>query len=226
MDMFGYTPNLFHAVATAFLCVVFIAISSFVPPTQPRLLSACYIGALIFAAITAVILWIMIVNTNVEAAIRQDQAATAFGLMLVDPNMTPEKLEILAGWFPKLRYRMARGEVRAFFESTKVPVAKFKLFLETSNKDFISPERNWCTAEMPREVWLEIFHWLEDNDKIIPDSAAGSHSWRWVGNSYQQMCAYWMAGRHLVDLNKVERVAQNIDRQYAMDDEQTGLNDA
>jgi len=217
MDMFGYTPNLFHAVATAFLCVVFIAISSFVPSTQPRLLSAFYIGAVIFAIMTAVIMWMLVVNTNVEAAIRQDEAATAFGLMLAHPNMTDEKLQMLAGRFPKLRYRMTRGEVRAFFESTKVPISKFKLFLETSNKDFISPERNWNTAEMPREIWLEIFHWLESNDKIIPDSAAGSHSWRWIGKSYQQMCAYWMSGRHLVDLNKVERIAAQYDKQVEND---------
>lgn len=222
MEMFGYTPNLFHAGLTALFCVIFLAISSFAPPG--RLLTACYIGSLLFALLTVLVMWMMIVNTNVEAAIRQNESAAAFGLMLAHPNMTDEKLEMLVrSQFPKLRYRMARGEVRAFFESTKVPVAKFKKFLETSNAEFISAERNWCTAEMPREVWLEIFHWLEDNDKIIPDSAAGSHSWRWVGNSYQQMCAYWMAGRHLVDLGKVDRIANTIDRQYATDEETESL---
>jgi len=217
IEMFGeYVPKLGHAVITLFISLIFL---SFAAWAKGRLLTVCYVGFWGFFIMTGIIMYMLIVQTNVSAAIRQDEAAAAFGLMLAHPNMTDEKLEILASRFPKLRYRMARGEVRALFESTKVPVKLFKLFMQTSNQKYISPQRDWVTKEMPPHVWEEIYTWLVNNGKIIPDSATGSSSHLWIGNSYQHMMAYWGAGRKLADLNasgaeEAERVARAYDQQH------------
>ena len=94
------------------------------------------------------------------------------------------------------------------FENTQVSIELFRLFLQTSNDRYISPRRDWYTVEQPEWAWIEIEGWLEDHDKIVSDSAAGSHSWLWKGNSYQHLVAYWMAGRKLIDMS---------DRVYAYD---------
>ena len=81
-------------------------------------------------------------------------------------------------------------------------VETFQTFLKDSDRKHISPERNWNSADMPRKMWKEIFDYLEAEGKIVPDSAAGSHSWEWVGNWYERYCAaYWTIGRTFVDMN-------------------------
>ena len=212
--MYNYQPTLGHAILTAFIALTCLGLTSF---AKGRWLTVLNVGFILFLIMTGLIWWMLLVNNNVEAAIRQDDSAARFAEAFA--KLDDEGREVLAMRYPKMRFRMKQGEVRAFFESTKVPVGKFKLFLQTSNSEFISPERDWVTAEMPPHIWKEIFHWLETNNKIIPDSAAGSHSWRWNGNSYQQMVAYWMAGRHLVDMGKAERIAAAIDRNYAANDD-------
>lgn len=217
MDM---TFKFGHLMLSAFFLILSIALMG---RAKGSYLTALLFSAMFFAVLIVIILWTMIVQTNVEAQIRQDQAVTEFGLMLAHPNMTPEKLEMLAGRFPTLRYRLMRGEVRAMFESTKVPVKMFKIFMQTSNPEYISPQRDWCTAEMPPHIWVEIYNWLVEHKKVLRDSATGPKGHLWIGNSYQHMMAYWGAGRELVDLGKVDRIAQSIDRQYAADEDMEGL---
>jgi hypothetical protein len=110
--------------------------------------------------------------------------------------------------FPTMRFHMRRGMVRPLFEDTSVPIGMFKLFLQTSNAKYISPQRDWYTKEMPEWAWLEIYLWLVDHKKVVPDSAAGNTSHLWVGSSYQQLMAYWVAGNHIVDMNDMQMEAE------------------
>jgi hypothetical protein len=95
------------------------------------------------------------------------------------------------------------------FEDTNATADQFRLFLQTSNDRYISPKRDWQTAEMPPAVWLDIEQWLEGQGYILPDSAAGNNSWLWSGNAYQHLMAYWMAGHK----------PQNMNVSYASDEE-------
>jgi hypothetical protein len=190
--MIPYVPKLQHATATAFICIVLIAVSA---RAQGRVLTALTVGALIFALMTALILWwIALENIN-----RRVTVITEW--MHEFNQLDDEGRAAVAFQFPTVRYRMSRGEVREMFEDTNVPIELFRLFLQTSNTKYVSPERDWSTAERPRRTWLEIMTWLQENNYILADSAAGSHSWLWNGNSYKHLFAYWMAGHRMKDMN-------------------------
>lgn len=191
--MFGETPKLIHAAVAAFICIAFIALCGYTE--NPRVLLAFKIGALIFALITAVLMGLIVL----EAMNRRVMVMTEW--MQAFARLNDEGRAAVAFSFPTMRFHMRRGNVRAFFEDTEVPMETFKLFLQTSNDKYISPERDWTTADMPRRDWTEIKNWLEANGYIHPDSAAGSHSWLWVGGSYRHLMAYWGAGRNIRDMN-------------------------
>jgi hypothetical protein len=178
---------------------------------------ALYLVAFILVLIEFALLYMAILNAYTDAAVSKDYAQTKW--MQEFSKLDDEGRQALAARFPEMRYRMARGVVRAYWEDTKVPIEMFKTFLATSTREYISPERDWNSTAKPRWAWLEIKTCLEDAERIIPDSAAGSHSWRWVGNSHQYLCAYWMAGRALIDLNEAEGAVS-----YAADTEGVELN--
>lgn len=187
-----YMPKLQHAIATAFICIVLIAFSA---KAQGRVLTALTVGALIFALMTALILWwIALENINRRVVVITEW-------MHEFNQLDDEGRAAVAFQFPTVRYRMKRGEVRGLFEDTQVPIELFRYFLQTSNSKSISPERYWCTVDQPRWVWTEIQRWLQENDYIIPDSAAGSHSWLWKGEAFNHLKAYWMAGHIMRDMN-------------------------
>ena len=190
--MYPYVPKILHAIMTAFACIILMLLGV---RAGGRYQTVLNIGALIFGIITCSVLYMLIVREldNYNSTIAR--LAEAYGLL------DDEGRAALSFQFPTLRYRMKRGELRATFEDTNVPIEMFRLFLSDSNQVQIAPERDWATAERPRWAWTEIKLWLEDNSYIISDSAAGSHSWLWRGNSYQHMIAYWMAGRRLENLN-------------------------
>ena len=187
-----YNPKPLDAMITAVVCIVLIAMGYKAPA---RVLTALNIGALIFAIITAIILWVLIL----EAANRRVDVITEW--MKQFSRLDEEARAAVAFQFPTVRYRMRRGHVREMFEDTNVTIEQFRLFLQTSNGKYISPERDWNSKEKPRDVWTEIKDWLEGMDYIISDSAAGSHSWLWKGNAYNHLMAYWMSGRNLKDLS-------------------------
>lgn len=188
-------PRISQAVWSAFACVLFIALGAYVPK---RLEAACYIGAFFFAVLTAIVLWRVIVRTRDDHIEVMEQFARTYGAL------SDEARAAMAFQFPAMRYRIRRGKVREYFEDTNVTIEQFRLFLQDSNRRYIAPERNWNSAERPRGAWLEIKEWLEVNEYIQPDSAAGSHSWLWEGNSYDHLMAYWMAGHRLQDLSEME----------------------
>lgn len=196
--MFTYSPKLHHAIFTALIGIGFMLLSA---KAQGRTLQALNIGAFGFALLTVLVMWMLIVQSI------NDQTREQTEWMIAYSKLDDEGRAEMANHFPTMRYRKRRGIVRPYWEDTNVPIGMFQTFLKTSNKQYISPERDWNSTDMPRKVWQEIKDNLEAEGKVEPDSAAGSHSWKWIGNSYQHYCAdYWMAGRELTYASETERV--------------------
>lgn len=191
--MFTYTPSILHPLLSIVLVVGF----AFFGADQPknRFIALVWVGGGLSFMVFVVTLRAIVIETNNRRADAASRFAEAIG------KLDDEARAMVAFEFPTLRYHMKRGEVRQMFEDTNVPIEKFRLFLQTSNSRYISPLRDWCTAEKPEWMHNEIRLWLEGREMVIRDSAAGSHSWLWSGNSYQHLMAYWMAGRELADLN-------------------------
>lgn len=193
----AYIPKLHHAVITTFILILFIALAGM---TRGSVSKAFVAGAFVMALMTAVVMALLWMEGRNESTRVMIDWMTAFS------KLDEEARSAVAFQFPSMRYRMKRGQVRPYFEDTSVTIEQFRLFLQTSNDRYISPERDWSGGEMPRWAWTEIKGWLEENDYILPDSAAGSHSWLWKGNAYRHLLAYWMAGRQIVDMGEGERV--------------------
>lgn len=189
--MFSESQRLFYAALSAFVCIGFIAACGYTE--NARVLLAFKIGAWIFAIITAIIMGTIVA----EEYYRSVEVVTDF--MREFGKLDDEARAAVAFRFPAVRYHMKSGLVRGYFEDTNVPMETFRLFLQTSNDKYISPRRDWYTAEKPEWAWIEIYDWLVENDKIYPDSASGNVGHLWRGNSYQHLTAYWMAGRRIVD---------------------------
>lgn len=188
-----YLPKLHHAFIAAVLCAVCIGMAGV---TKGSVSTAFKVLALMFGFMSVVVL-VLLLMEGINGMVRaQTDWMDAFG------KLDDEGRAAVAFQFPTIRYHMKRGEVREYFEDTQATIEQFRLFLKTSNDKYISPERDWSSADMPRWAWLEIFGWLEANDYVIRDSAAGSHSWLWKGNAYHHLMAYWMAGRKIEDISR------------------------
>lgn len=191
--MYTYTPKLQHAIFTILFCMACLFLGS---KARGQVLFAWNSGAVLFFFLTCVVVWLLILKAYDE------HWETIASFAEVYNKLDEEGRAALGFMFPRMSYQMKRGEVRAFFENTNATIEHFREFLQTSNDRYISPRRDWTTADKPSWAWDEIKGWLEDHERIIPDSAAGSHSWLWSGNSYQYLMAYWMSGRKLVDMNE------------------------
>ena len=188
-----YIPKLHHAFIAAVFCAVCIGLAGV---TRGSVSTAFKVLALI-SGFGSVIVLVLLLMEGINGMVRaQTDWMEEFG------KLDDEGRAAVAFVFPQVRYRMKRGEVRGMFEDTNVPIEMFRLFLQTSNDRYISPERDWSSADMPRWVWLEIFEWLDAQDYIVRESAAGSHSWLWKGNAYQHLMAYWMAGRRVENISR------------------------
>ena len=189
--MFYYIPKIHHAAITAIAMIVCIALAGL---TKGSVSQAFKWGAIGFGLMSIIVLALLIME-GINSMVRtQTDWMTAF------EKLDDEGRAAVAFMFPKIRYRMKRGIVREYFEDTSVPMETFKMFLRLSNSKYISPRRDWYTREKPEWAWLEIFEWLRENNFIIPDSAAGSHSWLWNGNSWNHLNAYWGAGLHVPEM--------------------------
>jgi len=187
-----YTPKLSHAIVAAVLCVLFLAIGG---KTQGRVAFAFNIGALMFG----VLFLVVVILLALEGLNHRVEVMTDWMREFV--KLDDEGRAAVAFVFPYMRYRMKRGVVREYFEDTNATIEQFRLFLKTSNDRYISPKRDWQSADMPEWAWLEIQGWLQDHDYILADSAAGSHSWLWKGEAYKHLMAYWMAGRRVENMS-------------------------
>jgi hypothetical protein len=190
--MFSYTPRLHHAIITAVLCILCLALSG---KAQGRVASAFNLGAVMFGFL----FFLVVVLMFLEGLNRRVEVMTEFASAI--SKLDDEARAMMAFEFPHMRYRMKRGEVREYFEDTNVPIELFKLFLQTGDSKHISPRRYWYTVDKPEWAWLELKGWLEDHEYIVPDSAAGSHSWMWRGNAYEHLKAYWGTGIRLRDMS-------------------------
>jgi hypothetical protein len=190
--MFTYTPRLHDAIITAVLCVICLALGG---KTAGRVASAFNFGALLFGFL----FFLVVVLMFLEGLNRRVEVMTDFANAI--SKLDDEARAMMAFEFPSLRYRMKRGEVREYFEDTSVTIEMFKEFLRSSDSKHISPRRYWFRAERPEWAWLEIKGWLEDHELVVPDSAAGSHSWMWKGNAYDHLKAYWGVGLKLRDMS-------------------------
>jgi hypothetical protein len=190
--MFPYTPRLHHAIITAILCLLCLVVSG---KTKEGVSSAFNWGSLMFGVLFIIVVVLMFL----EGLNRRVSVMTDFANAI--SKLDDEARAMMAFEFPSMRYRMKRGEVREYFEDTNVPIALFKEFLRTSDSKHISPRRYWYTTDRPEWAWLEIEGWLEDHDFVVPDSAAGSHSWMWNGKAYDHIKAYWGVGLKLRDMS-------------------------
>lgn len=189
--MFPYLPKLHHAAIAATAMIVCIALAGL---TKGSVSQAFKAGA-IASGFIAIVVLVLLFMDGINAMVReQANWMTAFG------NLDDEGRAAVAFMFPKIRYRMKRGIVREFFEDTNVPMETFRLFLHLSNSKYISPRRDWFTREKPEWAWMEIQEYLQTNGYIVPDSAAGSHSWLWNGNAWNHLLAYWGAGLHVREM--------------------------
>lgn len=162
---------------------------------------ALILGAIGFFIVFLVTIWTVALAAYDSHLSTWENFAETFG------KLDDEARATMGFMFPKIRYTMKRGEVRANFEDTNVSIDLFRLFLQTSNDKYISPRRDWYTKEKPEWAWVEIYEWLKEHDRIVPDSASGSVSWLWNGNSYKHLMAYWMSGRKPVNMNPVKAYA-------------------
>lgn len=187
--MYTYTPKLHHAIFTALIGIGFMLLSA---KAQGRTLQALNLGAFGFALLTVLVMWMLIVQSINDQTREQTEWMIAYG------KLDDEGRAVIGLVFPTMRYRARGGEVRPYFEDTFVPIGTFQMFLKNSDKFHIMPERNSGSATISRTDWHEIKEWLEDHGKVEPDSAAGSHSWEWIGDWYARYCgAYLMAGHEL-----------------------------
>lgn len=190
--MFSYSPQLRDAIIAAFLCILLLALGS---KAQGRVLLALNVGAGMLGVLFIIIVVLLIRESNN----RRVEVMTEFANAII--RLDDEGRAMMAFEFPSLRYHMKRGEVREYFETTNVPIELFKYFLQTSDSKYISPRRYWYTADHPEWAWIEIKSWLEEDGMILPDSAAGSHSWMWKGNAWNHLKAYWGTGLKLRDMS-------------------------
>jgi hypothetical protein len=100
--------------------------------------------------------------------------------------------------FPTLRIHWD-GTPTQLLEDSDITLDEFARFMKDSNPHQISPERNWSNGR-ERRTWLRIKTWLESCGYIKQQSAAGNHSWLWIGNSFYTLRERYLAAKPLPNL--------------------------
>ncbi len=178
--MSAYTPRIHHAILTLFLSIALFALSD---NRTGNIYGALLFGSGSFFIMAASIVWMMALSHHYYVTIQYIEA-----YIKLDPVQRSE----LGFNIPSLRFTVRRGKVSELFEDTRASIEHMRLFLVDSNSINTAAERNWNTAERPRWAWAEIYDWCVRNGKVRDDSAAGSHSYEWVGNSYNALMFYWL----------------------------------
>lgn len=186
-----YQPKLLHASMTAFIAVALIALTNI---AGGNVFNALAVGAAVFLLMTFIIVWMIAYSHRFDTIVRYIEAFI---------QLDPEQRAALAYNIPALRLVARRGRVVELFEDTQATSEHIRLFLVDSTPEVTSSQHAWNTAEKPRWAWEEIYDWLVRFGKVIPDSAAGSHSYRWRGTAYKSMMLYWI-GSSVPDLNAVD----------------------
>lgn len=107
-------------------------------------------------------------------------------------NAPSEVRDAIGLLWPRYNFKFTGAPV-VEWENT-VPVDVFYKFMQDSNEQYISPERNWPEVE-PRRQWHLIRSRLIELDLVLPDSAAGPKSDLWRVNGYKHAWDRWMRYR-------------------------------
>jgi hypothetical protein len=191
--MNSYTARPEHAFVTIFFVILCLLGTRW---WDGRYAQAFWVGAFLFGTIFLVIVALLISEGINERVRVMTYWMDSFAKLPDD-----EARAAVAFEFPFMRYHMKRGIVRPYFEDTNVPIEMFRVFLQRSTSRYIAPQRDWYTTDMPEWAWKEIYLWLVANKKVVPDSAAGNTSHRWIGSAYQQLAAYWLEKPVAVDMD-------------------------
>lgn len=167
-------PKYSHVILTTLLGLGLILTGQAVPSSEMTMVLVAFgVGVSVFAVV--IVVWIG------KAEVRKTyETATNFAEKLA--ALDPDQYRALGIRFPMLRIEY-RGQPITTVEDSGVTLKHFRAFLDDSDFRQVSPERNWASREKPRSVWRKIMAWLQENDFIYPNSAAGSHSWLWKGES-------------------------------------------
>lgn len=184
----NYQPRLVHATLTTFIAIALFSLSTI---ARGNVFVALVAGSCIFLTMTAVVINMVAYGHRYDTAISFIES-----YIRLDPGQREE----LGYHLPSLRLVARRGRAVQLFEDTRATAEHIRLFLVDSSREYVSAERDWNTAERPRWAWQEIYDWLVRNEKVYADSASGTHSYKWVGASYEAMMFYFV-GSSVPDLN-------------------------
>jgi hypothetical protein len=191
--MNNYIPKLSHAVTTCLLGIIFIGALAYASPWQVAFL----VGAIAFISMSALIFALLFLEQR--RSFYHTVAYFADRLAQLDPD----QWQALGIAFPHLRIRWS-GQPIQFFEDTSATMEQFERFMRDSDHRQISPERNWSGGPQ-RRAWREIVNWLQRQEYIYKDSAAGNHSWLWRGDMRRVLWQRYIKDQ-FVDVNKLEEV--------------------
>jgi len=186
-----YQPKLLHASLTTFIAIGLIAWSD---GKEGNVFTALIIGAFVFIGMTVVIVQMIMYSNLWDTKGRYIESYI---------KMNPEQRSELGFRLPSLGLHVNRGQVELLFDDTYATAEHIRLFLVDSTPEHTASERDWNTEERPRWAWKAIYDWLVRNGKVYRDSASGSHSFKWIGNSYRSMMFYFLRSP-VPDLNAVE----------------------
>lgn len=113
-------------------------------------------------------------------------------------QMDNDQWQALGIRVPALRVRW-HGRPVQMIEDTDITVDDLEGFMEDSTASQISPVRNWSNG-IERRRWERIKSWLESQNYIVKNSAAGSHSWLWRGQSFYTVKERYLAEQQIKSL--------------------------
>jgi len=96
-------------------------------------------------------------------------------------------------WWPEFSF-VFTDEPVITWQNTDVPYTVFQQFMDDSNEQYISPERNWPDGEKRRQ-WAKVKNKLVELQLVLPDDPAGPKSWLWRVNGYKHAHNRWMRYR-------------------------------
>lgn len=182
----GFEPRFRHIAVSLLLGLALIAASLYYL-SDALMFAALVVGLLFIVLSVFVVGWI---NNRERAVFYSSLTGFARELAALDPD----QYGALGIRFPMLRLRW-RGKPVLTVEDSDVTLEHFEIFMQDSNFQQIAPERIWNTSVRPRPVWMKLRSWLEKNEYIYRESAAGSHSWLWRGNAYHTLREHYLTSK-------------------------------
>lgn len=188
MDL--YTPKLSHAIQ-----LVFIALALFLVggtwATDDQFFAIQVTSGILLVFSVAIMFWL---NNREQIAFYDALGRFSESIRQMDHD----QWQALGIRVPALRVRW-HGRPVQMIEDTDITVEDLEAFMEDSTASQISPVRNWSNG-IERRRWERIKSWLESQNYIVKNSAAGSHSWLWRGQSYYTVKERYLAEQQIKSL--------------------------